>query len=62
MADATDHTVLGGQTSIDELYIAPTLVDYGENKTAFNSSEAMANEIFGTAVALSPSLAAVAAL
>lgn len=47
VTDAADHTVLGGQTSIDELYIAPTLVDYGENKTAFNSSKAMANEIFG---------------
>ena len=52
MTDAADHTVLGGQTDIDELYIAPTLVDYGEDKTAFNSSKAMANEIFGT---LSPS-------
>ena len=46
--DGKPYAVCGGTYgSSKDLYIAPTLLDYGSNKQAWQSSKAMAEEIFG---------------
>ena len=46
--DGKKHTVWGGEYGTKEdLYISPTLIDYGTDETAWNKSLAMQEEIFG---------------
>jgi len=39
--------LLGGEDVAEDRYIAPTILDYGEDEEAFQSSGAMADELFG---------------
>jgi aldehyde dehydrogenase (NAD+) len=39
--------LLGGCGNADDRYIAPTVLDYGEDEVAFRASPAMSEEIFG---------------
>ena len=47
VTDGEQFAVCGTQRDRDDLYIAPTILDYGTNKEAFEDSAAMADEIFG---------------
>jgi len=47
VTDGKAVTKLGGEMDRDNLYIAPTLLDYGNDIEGFNNSQAMADEIFG---------------
>jgi len=46
------NILIGGDGSSDEKYIAPTVLDYGEDEAAFRDSTAMAEEIFGPILAV----------
>lgn len=40
-------TVLGGETDVESKYVSPTILDFGSDLVAFESSASMQSEIFG---------------